>query len=153
MKRTNVQHFREWVVKFFGFKRQMSRKDAEFFIQLMRMNQRSPTDFPPEAYEDLGFQVIKKRAEYIGLEMSDHVIAFIAGITKSPGAAIMFVYAIRYKQLATETGHVNMDKFAEFFPFGYPDENDQEELWSFQKTKDGKNMLDLINPNTELYTA
>jgi hypothetical protein len=67
-------------------------------------------------------------------------------ICESPGDGVMYVHALRSKQV-----DVNMDNFANFFPWGYPSRDTLSTLWDAQKGHvlglECDNMLDKIgNP-------
>lgn len=72
--------------------------------------------------------MIEKRAEYIGLEVSDQAKVFLMFETKSPGTAVMYLYALRSKFTS-----VTMNDLANVFPNGFPTEDTLEKMWDKQK--------------------
>lgn len=74
------------------------------------------------------YQIIDKRAQYIGLEMSEPAKVFLMFMSRNPGSAVMYLYAIR-----TYMKRVTMQDLARVFPMGYLNESSLEEMWDKQK--------------------
>lgn len=74
------------------------------------------------------YQIIDKRAEFIGLTLSEPAKIFLMFMTKSPGTAVMYLYALRqsFKK-------VGMNEITQLFPMGYLNEESLGEMWDKQK--------------------
>jgi hypothetical protein len=95
---------------------------------------------PEELKKQFLYQVIEKRAAYLGLNPDPAFVGFLALILKSPGESTMFLSALKYKDLMC-----NADDCAKLFPDGFPTDVEWSVLWDKQKTPAGQNGLDLID--------
>lgn len=122
-------NFETWAKEFFEqpvmpMNEQIS---AMFFNMTVMENQQRKLNIP-EIQNQFLYQLIEKRAEYIGLELSDQAKVFLMFETKSPGTAVMYLYALRSKFTS-----VTMNDLANVFPEGFPTEDTLEKMWDKQK--------------------
>ena len=125
-----------WASKFRSLGTQeMSREDTSTFLKLMMD---SSTIKPPGLDSHFGFQVTYNRALSLFSEVSWQAAAWIATITDRPGAAVMYLYAIRdrYPKLT-------MNTIAYSFPNGFLTDESLSEMWEAQKIG-GANYLDSL---------
>jgi hypothetical protein len=106
----------------------MSNQMSEIFMQMMFVEQDPTPKKIPEIEAQFLYQVIDKRAEYIGLELTNPAKIFLMFQTKSPGTAVMYLYALR-----TRYKSVSMGTIANMFPMGFPSEDSIEKMWDKQK--------------------
>ena len=96
-----------------------------------------------EVAKTFQYQIIDKRAESIGLKMTDALKMLLSAIVGSPGEAVMYVYALLYWQQYNELEQVDIEALSIAFPFGFPTESELERAWDVQKVG-GRNMLDML---------
>jgi len=101
-----------------------------------------PEHISTEIKSMFGYQVLEKRAEFIGLKLTDAVKFFLSVICNSPGEIVMYLYVLRAKGV-----EYNMGRLAVLFPNGFPVDSALSECWDRQKIG-GANMLDLLDLNT-----
>lgn len=106
-----------------------------------------------EDKEYFTFQVLKKRADYYKLYISEHAILAISLACKNPSHAVMFCHALLREQMLTEISAtdiwmakgITVERLCtKIFPFGFPNTEKFDELWCAQKI-DGNNLLDAIS--------
>lgn len=117
----------------------MSKKMSEIFVQMVLMDVKEQEQLNiPEIQSQFLYQIIDKRAEHIGLKLSDPAKIFLMFETKSPGTAVMYLYALRSK--FTEA---NTKTLSDLFPMGFPQDDTLEQMWEKQKNSfNGANYLD-----------
>jgi hypothetical protein len=98
-----------------------------FFNMSMMEDQQQKLNIP-EIQNQFLYQVIDKRTQHIGLNVSDQAKVFLMFQTKSPGTAVMYLYALRSKFTS-----VNMGTLAQMFPMGFLKEEGLEKMWDKQK--------------------
>lgn len=119
---------KKWSKEFFENANQlMSKEVASIFTNLIMAERKQNMNFESVKKEFL-FQLIDKRAEFIGLKMSDAVKVFLMYLSQSPGSAVMYIYAIRSK-----TTNVDMQILAELFDVGFLSEKALTKMWDAQK--------------------
>lgn len=106
----------------------MDKETSELFLQMVMIENVNTFTTPNEIKQQFLYQVIDKRAEFIGLELSEPAKTFLMFLTKSPGTAVMYLYALRSK-----FNSVNISNIAETFPVGFLSESSLEEMWDKQK--------------------
>lgn len=121
----NMQY---WANEFISkAKEPMNKQMSHIFLQMMMAE--GENNFSLEQLKgEFMYQIIDKRAEYIGLQLSEPVKVFLMFMTRSPGTAVMYLYALR-----TKVKKANMQNLAEIFPMGYLNELDLETMWDKQK--------------------
>ena len=106
----------------------MNQQMSEIFLDMsMRENQQQKLDIPAIKTQFL-YQMIDHRAQHIGLELSEYAKVFLMFQAKSPGSAVMYLYALR-----TKFTSVNMGTLAQAFPMGFVKEDALEKMWDKQK--------------------
>lgn len=121
-------NMQSWANEFIAkAKEPMSKQMSQIFLQMMMAE--GENNFSLEQLKgEFMYQIIDKRSEYIGLQLSEPMKVFLMFMTRSPGTAVMYLYALR-----TKVKKANMQNFAEVFPMGYLSETDLEEMWDKQK--------------------
>ena len=106
--------------------------------------EKSGNKLDDEDKESFAFQVLKKRADYYKLYISEHAILAISLACKNPSHAVMFCHALLREQLKHDK-LINVERLCtEIFPLGFPNAEKFDELWDAQKV-DGDNLLDAIS--------
>jgi hypothetical protein len=105
------------------------------------MHEAQGASLPSEFKTDFGFQVFKKRADHIGLKITDFAILSILLHCESPGTIVMYAFALkhRYKDANVTTTEVSLA-----FPDGFLTDEDLNILWDKQKIG-SHNMLDCMS--------
>jgi hypothetical protein len=135
-----------WIQEFFQkANTPMDNETSQIFMKMLFL-EASPNDVNLQPFQSqFLYQVIEKRAEHIGLNLSVPAKIFLMFLTKSPGSAVMYLYAIRSK-----TNIASMQTIASLFPVGFVAEHEMEKLWDKQKghtynDKNVDNYLDVYN--------
>lgn len=120
----------------------MSEKLSGVFINML-MSEGQNIDIPEIKGQSI-YQMIDKRSEYLGLEISEPAKIFLMFLSKgSPGNAVMYLSA-----LGAKNTKVDMNVVADLFPMGFVPKNDLDKLWDAQKghvnQQSGDNCLDQI---------
>lgn len=117
-----------WSDNFFSkLNSEMDKELTEIFIRLLMLEKEEDMKGNPFKNEFL-YQVISKRAESIGLKINEQTIVFLMYLCKTPGSAIMYLYALR-----TKIKELTMEKLTLTCPNGFVSEKDLSELWDMQK--------------------
>lgn len=132
-----MKGFTDWIDAFKAAKQnKMDDRQSQMYIMCV-MGEGNGTPIPEEVSTVFLYQVVKKRAEYLQMKISDWACLFMADLAKSPGTIIMYLYYLKGRGL-----DLTFDGITEAFPYGFPSENDLEKLWGMQKIQ-GHNLLDL----------
>lgn len=129
---------KQWAEEFRSLgKQEMDTETTRIFMNLT-MDSSGPDGKPPLLETHFGFQVTFNRAISIFSKVDWQAAAFIAILTDRPGAAVMYLYAIRvfYKELT-------MANIAFSFPTGFLSEENLSIMWEKQKIG-GRNYLDTL---------
>jgi hypothetical protein len=73
---------------------EMDKEVGTSFAYLFIM-ERQKAPVPDEIKSSFIFQVMRKRADVCGVNVSDHVLTFISTLIRAPGAAVMYVAACK----------------------------------------------------------
>lgn len=106
---------------------QMDENTSKIFVNLVMAEQQKDFDIPGVEQEFI-YQIIDKRAEYIGLRLSKPLKIFLSFLAGNPGSAVMYLYALRNKM-----NSVNMLNFTNLFPEGFLSQTSLSEMWDKQK--------------------
>jgi hypothetical protein len=127
---------------------EMSTDISHSFLTCM-MNEnmnRSNADVDAQIEQDPLYQLISKRAAFMGLEISFWSKIFFILMTQKPGAIVVYLSVLRYKHGKSP---VTLTEVTHMFPFGFYSDSKMEELWNAQKGYTMglpfDNMLDKIN--------
>jgi hypothetical protein len=122
----------------------MSEELSHAFLSI-HMLKLQDKGLPTSLMESFMFQVIYKRAVFLGLKPNQYAVALIACICRSPGSAVMFLSAISYA-----AKELTLDSITSMFPMGYPSEEFMSYMWDKQKGQHFNlpydNMLDKLEP-------
>ena len=106
---------------------------------------------PPELEKTFSYQVVMKRAEFVGLHMTKAVAGFISVLSRSPGDAVMYVYALKYAQERDHLTLITTETLANLFPMGFLTDAARHTAWDAQKDG-GANVLDHLT-STDLVVS
>jgi hypothetical protein len=98
-------------------------------------------EFPVEVAESFSFKLIKQRLKVFYKEDSiatDSVIGVCALLSDRPGMAVL--YAATIAAMYEKHGHVVMRDLVEFFPDGFPTEEEIHKIWTAQKIGGGNSV-------------
>ena len=123
-------------------KEPMNDKLSAIFINML-MSEGKEINIP-ELKSQFLYQLIDKRVEHMGLQVSDPAKIFLMFLSEgSPGNAVMYLYAMGAKTTA-----IDMNTVADLFPVGFVPKNKLDALWDCQKAhvneQAGDNCLDQI---------
>lgn len=144
------EKFKQWCDDFFnGKQNKMSERDAEIYFKLTYAELLGGSDKPIDSNDETVpfiVRLMKKRSEFINLDISDTAIVALSLFCGSPGTAVMYLYGLKGKQLE-DNKKVNMGKLSYTFPNGFYDTEHLNKMWDDQKIKSDRthmdNMLDL----------
>lgn len=117
-----------WSDEFFSAAKNPMEQDISYVFLQMLMADEKPNFSIEKIKEEFLYKVIDSRAQYIGLKLSEAAKIFLLFKTKSPGTAVMYLYAIRSK-----TEVANMKTISELFEYGFLSSEDEEKMWDAQK--------------------
>lgn len=121
-------NMQSWSDKFVSnAKTPMSHELSKIFMQMTLAD--SQANFTIEKIKkEFIYQIIDKRAEFIGLKLSEAAKIFLMFMAVSPGNCVMYLYALR-KNYKT----VTMSEITNLFPMGYLSEESLGNMWDSQK--------------------
>ena len=126
----------EWLKLFFSKPRyEMSERHTRLFVGLTISETPEP---PPALQEEFVYKVIETRAQAMFKQISWQAMAFLTILTANPGKAIMYLTAIKSKQV-----DLTMATLAYTFPDGFLSNEDLDALWVAQKMEGGGNLVDM----------
>lgn len=127
----------KWLELFFSKPRyEMSESHTRIFVGLTMNENPVP---PKELETEFIYQIIKTRAQYMFRQVSWQAMAFLTILTHNPGKAIMYLTAIKSKQV-----DLTMATLAYTFPDGFLSNEDLDALWDAQKMEGGGNLIDTL---------
>lgn len=91
------------------------------------------------------YQVLTKRAEFVGLDLSEPAKIFLCCLSNSPGTLVMYVYALRYWQLTNDGQPVTASSLASTFPMGFLTDQSLSEMWDAQKVELEDRTMNLLD--------
>lgn len=134
--------FKKWCAQFDKCKNEpMTDGLSKVFIKLTMLEMENG-GIPPELKTQFLYNVIEKRAEYIGLKLNEYVKAFLTCLVNTPGGSVMYLYYLKSK-IKTEEVITILD-ISKIFPMGFPSDSESHELWDLQKVE-GNNLLDMVD--------
>lgn len=124
MSNTTGFDFNKWAADFLSKAKEPC--DGRAFLQLVFL-EKEWTQCPSELQTFI-YKVIDKRSKSIGLDLSISVKIWFSMIVKTPGEAVMYLYALRSK-----TEKCDMSTLAKVFPEGFLSDADLSLMWDAQK--------------------
>lgn len=124
----NEFDFQAWADDFLGSPQKPLSEEMSYCFLNMLTFENTKSEIPDEVKNKFLYKVIDGRARQIGLDITNPAKVFLMFLTKSPGAAVMYLYALRSKGVSC-----SMDSIADLFPAGFPSEAALEDLWDQQK--------------------
>ena len=120
--------FNAWAEEFLSQPTQpMSNETSHLFLAMV-LGEKGDGDLPSQITEQFLYQVIEARAKHIGLDITPQAAVFLMFLTKNPGSAVMYLYAMRSRGTT-----LNMDTIANNFPMGFLTEETLSKMWDKQK--------------------
>ena len=123
-----------WADEFIAADRRGMSEDEMMVMMAMTLN---PDHTPEGVKEDFIYQVVEKRATYLGLNPTPDCLTFLAILVDRPGKSTMYCSVFKAKGL-----DMTMTNLVKLFPNGFPDDDELQRLWVAQKVE-GKNGLDI----------
>ncbi len=123
----------------------MSKENTEILMRLLMTKELGDV---PENKKPFLVKVIEGRLKTsLSFSINDsRLILFIAIISQTPGTAIMYLTYLQYWCKRNQTKEIDLEKFCEIFPMGFPDKKDLLKIWDGQKVLRGEggsdNLLD-----------
>jgi len=134
--------FKKWCTQFDKCKNEpMTDGLSNVFIKLTMLEMENG-GIPPELKTQFLYNVIEKRAEYIGLKLNEYVKAFLTCLVNTPGGAVMYLYYLKSK-IKSEV-NISLLEISMVFPMGFLSDLESHELWDLQKVE-GNNLLDIVD--------
>jgi hypothetical protein len=137
-------HLARWLLKpwadeyLAGEQIPMSEELSHAFLSI-HMLKLQDKGLPTSLMESFMFQVIHKRAVFLGLKPNQYAVALIACICSSPGSAVS--YAAK---------ELTLENITNIFPMGYPSDAFMSYMWDKQKGQHFNlsydNLLDKLEP-------
>lgn len=121
----NIQ---DWSKKFISLGKEPMNEQLSMVFMNMMLQDDDKNFKAPELEGQFLYQVISKRAEHMGIEISVPATIFLMFLTQSPGSAVMYLSALRSQKKL-----VNMNVIADMFPMGFVSAKDMETMWDAQK--------------------
>ena len=127
----------------------MSPATTEVFMNWAIIDKTRPIPSVPEDITRLfGYQVLDKRAAYLGLDLTPGLKVFLTYLTGGiPGTIVMYLTMLKWytMQRPSKDGTCDTMTLASIFPMGFPSEESLSTLWRSQKKQMdvGDNMLDV----------
>lgn len=150
------EKFKQWSDEFFtGKSIKFESEIGGLFFRFLMMEKMNES-FPLEDEDpNLPFltRIVKSRSKSINLNISNNAVLFLSALCDSPGSCVMYLYALKGKQLK-DGKTVDMSELSFTFPIGFYDKEHLNKMWDKQKIKretsfSTDNFLDL--PNEELW--
>lgn len=146
------EKFKVWFNKFKNAKKEeMSKELSTLFMTLVVMENQNRTIDDKEIIPVLKFsyEVTKKRAEFINLQINQPAIFLISFLSHGiPGKIIMYLYFLKGYQMKYGHNIITISQLTNIFPMGFITDDELDNLWDEQKWN-GINMLDIIDPQIE----
>jgi len=136
--------WKNWAIEFISALTIPMDKQLTKVFMMCRLAESAKKDIGQELKEEFVYKIIDKRAQFIGLTMTEPVKMMLCMLCNSPGTAVMYVYALRYFQVNAKLGPINTEDLAALFAYGFPSEAELSRLWDLQKNG-ASNLLDQIN--------
>ena len=90
-------------------------------------------------------EMLKKRANYLGVKMSAGVFTLIVSWTQTPGEISIWVHALSHIQ-AKLGSFVDMASLAQAMPNAFPSRKQLSEYWDYQKAQGGNVDMESNHP-------
>lgn len=117
-----------WTKEFVSLAKQSFNKEQSGLFINMFCAEREKFFEIKEVKSQFIYQIIDKRANYIGLTLSEPLKIMLMYLAPSPGSVIMYLYALRQNYTKA-----TMIEFSKLFPSGILSEENMEIMWDKQK--------------------
>ena len=128
----------------------MTEEQSKAFFTLFILEKQDNNDAALKLLKEVSQQsrqgeVTVKRLQLYGIynNVSPALMVFIALIMRNFGELTLWTYTL-HKALQSEHKTLNMDVFAELFPWGLPSDEQASKLWDEQKKLGDGNYLDSL---------
>ncbi len=94
----------------------------------------------PEKEKPFLIKVIESRVRAcFTYKMEDiRLVLFLAMLTETPGSAVMYLTYLQYWCKKNNCHEIDLDKFCQIFPIGFPSKEDLHKIWDGQKIERAK---------------
>lgn len=130
--------FAKWRTAFESQKQKPMEADIGELLLACVTGEKESIPMPDEFKTEYLFSLVTKRANMIGLKISDPLCLFLSFLCSTPADAVMYLYALRAR-----TEEASIHSLCEMFPDGFPSEESMQAVWDLQKISKG-NLLDYI---------
>jgi len=130
--------FAKWRTAFESQKQEPMEADIGDLLLSCLIGEKESIPMPDEIKEEYLFRLAAKRADAIGLKISEPLCLFLCFLCSTPADAVMYLYALRAR-----TEEASIHSLCEMFPDGFPSEESMQAVWDLQKISKG-NLLDYI---------
>jgi len=112
----------------------MDEETTKFLMQLLIVKEMKEM---PEKKKPFLIKMIEQRIKgSFSFKITDNrLIAFIAVISETPGKAVMYLTYLQYWCRKNNIKVIDLDKFCEIFPMGFPDDETLHSIWDGQKVE------------------
>lgn len=116
--------------------RPLTEQESKLMINLVFL-ELNGKDLPEEQEpRDFLYQVIKRRCEVANIKMTQALMILLAGISESPGTAVMYTYSLAVEAAKRNQQVINLDTFCQHaFPMGVPTKEVLDSVWDEQKVR------------------
>lgn len=136
--------WKNWAIEFISALTVPMDKQLTKVFMMCCLAESAKKDIGQELKEEFVYKIIDKRAQFIGLTMTEPVKMMLCVLSTNVSRAVMYVYALRYFQVNAKLGPISTEDLAALFAYGFPSEAELSRLWDLQKNGAG-NLLDQIN--------
>lgn len=146
--------WKKWAVEFISAKTEPMSKELSNVFMLCCIAELQNKELGDNFKMEFMYKIIDKRAQFVGLNITEAVKVILCMLCDSPGTAVMYVYALRYHQVKEQLSSIDTMQLAQVFKFGFPTEAELSRMWDLQKVQ-GVNLLDQVTKeitNEELPT-
>lgn len=119
----------------------LTRDQVHIYGVLMLM-EKGGHELPDEITAQFPYQVIKKRCECHGVQVSPHIIAFLAELSTNPAEAVLWAFTCAHLPQP-----VTFDVWTAAFGDGVPTKDDYRTKWDQQKRPMDERTGMLMNDN------
>lgn len=140
-KEESTVKFEEWCAEFGEAEVEPMSENLSKAFMVVTMAEMHNGDVP-SLEKSFIYQILDKRAEFIGLKLNKYAKVLLALLADRPGTIVMYLYYLKRYQMTIDSA-ITIGQIANIFPFGFPTEQALNKLWDSQKVQGG-NLLDTI---------
>lgn len=130
-------------------RREMTPKEAEYFCNLF-FTEKDGLSAPEKDGAPTGYRIMLQRIGWSGRDLgpdgdiTPSLLLFTTILSDRPGTAVLWAYTL--VKMCEDYDQVNLDAFAEVFPWGVPTNEGYRRIWEEQKDAAAPNSNGLDRP-------